>query len=350
MKRLMNKKRVYCLLGILVLGMIFYPRLRSSAEGVSFITLEQEGSKNNEAAVYLQLLQSDALDDIASLQIGFQLQEGDLEDAVFLFDSSIKSDKNITVKEYRYDEDKNVLTVYLSGKEAFLEKGKKPVRVGKIHVKSDSDVVISVSQELCSAVDTYHTLNAQVDLGELKPYRMALNKENPIDPEVPVETDPSVKDRTSNNSDYDYGEQEKSGTWSKSKDVWTFKKSDGSYAANEWVMADGSWYWFNQEGIMQTGWIKLSDVWYYLNPSGAMQTGWVWVDNKWYYCNTSGIMKTGWIQDQSIWYHLNESGEMDTGWLQSGDQWYYLGADGKMMTDTVTPDGYQLDRNGVRSN
>ncbi len=38
-----------------------------------------------------------------------------------------------------------------------------------------------------------------------------------------------------------------------------------------------------------------------------------------------------------------------SGWLSYKNQWYYLGQDGKMLKDTVTPDGYRVNHEGVWS-
>ena len=37
-------------------------------------------------------------------------------------------------------------------------------------------------------------------------------------------------------------------------------------------------------------------------------------------------------------------------WIESASEagaWYYVGADGAMLTNTVTPDGYTVDADGV---
>ena len=38
---------------------------------------------------------------------------------------------------------------------------------------------------------------------------------------------------------------------------------------------------------------------------------------------------------------------MKTGWIQSGNKWYYLNSSGAMLVNTITPDGYRVDANGV---
>ena len=53
---------------------------------------------------------------------------------------------------------------------------------------------------------------------------------------------------------------------------------------------------------MLTGLQEIDGSRYYLNASGAMQTGWKWLDNHYYYFATSGAMKTGWFQDKGVKY------------------------------------------------
>jgi uncharacterized protein YkwD len=55
-----------------------------------------------------------------------------------------------------------------------------------------------------------------------------------------------------------------------------------------WVMNDGKWQYFDNEGIMQTGVIKVNGKTYCLNPSGIMAIGKVIINNKTYTTNSDG--------------------------------------------------------------
>ena len=154
--------------------------------------------------------------------------------------------------------------------------------------------------------------------------------------------------------------------WSKKDDQWLYQLEDGSHIVNEWKKINGTWYHFDNSGLMQTGWVKDNGTWYYLNQSGAMQTGWVkdngtwyylndsgamqtgWVkDNRtWYYLNQSGAMQTGWVKDNGTWYYLNQSGAMETGWFMISDKWYYANESGALAINTTTPDGYVVNTDG----
>ena len=134
--------------------------------------------------------------------------------------------------------------------------------------------------------------------------------------------------------------------WSKKDGQWLYQLEDGSHIVNEWKQINGTWYHFDNSGVMQTGWIKENGTWYYLNDSGAMQTGWVKENGTWYYLNNSGAMQTGWVKENGIWYYLNQSGSMETGWFTVSDKWYYANESGALAINTTTPDGYTVNANG----
>ena len=57
-----------------------------------------------------------------------------------------------------------------------------------------------------------------------------------------------------------------------------------------------------------------------------------------------------WIQDSTGWKVRQDNGTyLTNAWYQSPESglFYYLGADGYMMINATTPDGYQVDANGV---
>ncbi|EOO24729.1 hypothetical protein IIU_06633 [Bacillus cereus VD133] len=83
-----------------------------------------------------------------------------------------------------------------------------------------------------------------------------------------------------------------------------YYKQDGSMATS-WQQIDGKWYFFKSEqdkdgyddlevGEMATGWRKMNNgKSYYFNKDGVMQTGWLDLDGKSYHLQSDGIMKTG---------------------------------------------------------
>ncbi|NFI04332.1 cell wall-binding protein [Clostridium botulinum] len=71
-----------------------------------------------------------------------------------------------------------------------------------------------------------------------------------------------------------------------------------------------NWKWCIQgsDGKVIKGWYEDNGTWYYLNDEGIMQTGWMKdKDSRWYYLDSNGAMKTGWIKDKGKWYYLEPS-------------------------------------------
>lgn len=80
------------------------------------------------------------------------------------------------------------------------------------------------------------------------------------------------------------------GTWESERInnlLWEYRyvKDDGDYAKNEWIQdADGAWYHFDQQGIMQTS--QWTEDGYWLNDKGKMETNVVSKDG--YYVGDDG--------------------------------------------------------------
>lgn len=111
----------------------------------------------------------------------------------------------------------------------------------------------------------------------------------------------------------------------------------------------GTWYYFNEEGVMQTGWEYIDGSWYYLRSNGVMATGWEEVDGKWYYLKLKGMMAIGWEYIDGSWYYLKSRGDMAIGWEYIDGSWYYLRSKGIMATGWEKVDGswYYLKPKGV---
>lgn len=329
-----------CFLGIFAATAMINPFMQSEAKEGSFVTWRTV--KKNVVGVSLCLQQSESIEEVYTFQTGFLL-EGDVEDVKFMFSSGIKGNPNIPVKEYLYDDETQILTVYVSGRETVLEKT--VLDLGKISVEGSGEIEISLVEDLCNTVDRFHTMKEVSEMGAATPYSMNLsaNSTDPTDPTDPSEPETTAP-RYDDDDDSDSGTP---GTWRKSGVSWKFLKADGTEARNEWVNVSGKWYKLNAEGIMESGWILENGVWYHCGTDGAMDMGWIQVNGFWYHLRYSGAMDTGWIYDKSDWYYLKPDGSMKTGWVESGGKWYYMDETGRMLSSTVTPDGYQLDKNGV---
>jgi len=104
---------------------------------------------------------------------------------------------------------------------------------------------------------------------------------------------------------------------------WTYRKKDGTFAKNEWMLINGRWYVFAGDGRMIVGWFDDGTNWYYMADDGAMCSG-------------------QWVQEGSVWYYLTKSGAMAkdayVSCLPMG--WCYVASDGQWdgkYSDTPMP-------------
>lgn len=139
------------------------------------------------------------------------------------------------------------------------------------------------------------------------------------------------------------------------KDGWSSSTKGDSYYVNGvkakgWQEIGGETYYFNKKGILQTGWNKIGGVWYYMNGNGVMKANsWLLENGKWYHFGGNGAMtRNHWLYEKGKWYYFGANGVMcHDSWNYIGGKWYYFGTDGAMLSDTMTPDGYTIDSNGV---
>lgn len=66
---------------------------------------------------------------------------------------------------------------------------------------------------------------------------------------------------------------------------------DGTAYTGWLTDTDSHRYYFNKDGIMQTGWITLGKKRYYLDEDGIMQTGTITVNGKKYTLAADGSLK-----------------------------------------------------------
>ena len=164
---------------------------------------------------------------------------------------------------------------------------------------------------------------------------------------------------------------------------WRFFWSNNTLARGLNTIGNGIYY-FNENGVMQTGWRHINNYWYcfkaktgtsggeaytggphtidgrkyIFGSDGKMLTGWQYAGNYWYYLNPTetssyklGEALKGWHYIDGAWYCMNadyhmlvggphlldgnkfifaSNGKMLTGWQQAGGKWYYLNpSDGK---------------------
>lgn len=133
--------------------------------------------------------------------------------------------------------------------------------------------------------------------------------------------------------------------WKKRDGRWYYFRPSGEMPRLKWEKIDGKWYYLWHDGSMATEWHEDNGIWYYLGTDGGMRTGWQKIDGVWYYFNGSGAMKTGWMFDGVSWFYLSGSGAMQTGWVEIGTNWFYFYSNGVMARNTYIGDWY-VDENG----
>lgn len=81
-----------------------------------------------------------------------------------------------------------------------------------------------------------------------------------------------------------------SGVWTSSGSSWLFMVDDQPYTG--WLTdTDLKHYYFNSDGIMQTGWVEDQGHKYYMDQDGIMQTGTVTIDGQTYTFNSDGTLE-----------------------------------------------------------
>ena len=110
-----------------------------------------------------------------------------------------------------------------------------------------------------------------------------------------------------------------------------------------------SWYYFDEDGVMQTDWQKIDGKWYNFDTGGKMRTGWLHDAGCTYYLNPAGDMAIGWKEVDSEWYYFGDSGAAVTDWLLSGGKWFYFDyIDYTMETGSREIDGANYNFNNNR--
>lgn len=135
------------------------------------------------------------------------------------------------------------------------------------------------------------------------------------EPEPPQQQDPIS---SSNDSS---GNGEPGGRWILDSNGWWYSYGNNTYPSSQWAGlpygTSYNWYYFNSAGYMADGWLTLNGSRYFLHDQSD---------------GRRGYMYTGWHQILGKWYYFgNEEGRPK----------------GALLTNTITPDGYRVDENGV---
>ena len=126
------------------------------------------------------------------------------------------------------------------------------------------------------------------------------------------------------------------GEWDGNK----FKKYDGTYVTNDFVVSMGNTYYFGEEGEKATSWQTIGGRLYDFDEDGVMQTGWKEKEGATYYLGEDGAAVTGWQELEGSTYYFHPDGRMATGTLYLGTMLCKFGDDGKLLSkeeSTVDP-------------
>ena len=135
-----------------------------------------------------------------------------------------------------------------------------------------------------------------------------------------------------------------------------YQNDNGSVATNTWIKMSQNgktdWYYATANGSLRTdGWLKIGENYYYFDSNGIMQTGWVQEDR--YYCEPgSGKMVTGWkllsapegvsvgearkSTNNMYWFYFNQS---------TGEKLY--AKDERVVVKSIDNASYGFDENGI---
>ncbi len=130
----------------------------------------------------------------------------------------------------------------------------------------------------------------------------------------------------------------------------TYYFINGTSLAKNWQTIEGKRYYFDADGIMQTGFFNVGRTWYYYETDRSVKTGW-WKNpqtGKSYYFNKNGQAVTGWQTIDGERYYFDADAVMQTQRTKIGNTWYFFGTDGKMRKGFVTYCGttYYFNNNG----
>lgn len=118
------------------------------------------------------------------------------------------------------------------------------------------------------------------------------------------------------------------GDWDGTK----FKKYDGTYVTNAFVVSMGNTYYFNEDGEKVTGWQTIGEKQYCFDKDGIMQTGWKEKDGNTYYMGSDGAAVTGWLELEDSTYYFHQDGKMAVGTVYLGTMMCKFGDDGKLIS------------------
>lgn len=145
------------------------------------------------------------------------------------------------------------------------------------------------------------------------------------------------------------------GTWEFNRNAykWSYKKSDGTYAKNEWIYSNGSWLYAKSDGYMAENelfdhssfyaksggyiasdeWIYKNGHWYYAKNGGYIaKNEWIYNKGSWFYAESGrDIAENTWVTKNGLWYYAKSGGYMaENEWIRNNGSWFYAKTGGNI--------------------
>lgn len=132
-------------------------------------------------------------------------------------------------------------------------------------------------------------------------------------------------------------------TWKQIDGKW-YRFDPSGYMHTGWVVINGKYYYFDGAGVMQTGWLKNNGKWYYMGSSGAMQTGRITMSGKSYFFKSDGSMACAeWAKEDGDIFYYDGNGVYQSGVAYSGSLDFLLGCNAGKISHKVDPALYYSD-------
>lgn len=135
-------------------------------------------------------------------------------------------------------------------------------------------------------------------------------------------------------------------------DFYYVNDQTAQYVRDNWLKTQYGYYYLDETGKMVRGWRLINNEYYYFADNGLMQTGFVEAGGYKYYMDETGKMVRGWVElvsgGEATYYYLDENGQLVNGWKTIGEYWYYFN-DYKCIVDSwanVNGEWYRFNKYG----
>ncbi|MDO5538772.1 MAG: N-acetylmuramoyl-L-alanine amidase [Eubacteriales bacterium] len=107
---------------------------------------------------------------------------------------------------------------------------------------------------------------------------------------------------------------------------YKLKKKGSAPAKNGWVTGDEGEKYYYIDDVKQTScWTKIGGKYYYFNKNGVLQTGVIKIGTDYYLSNKNGVRQKGLVTYNGKLYYAGSKGKLYMGWKTVGGKTYYFG-------------------------